>query len=124
MSTQDTTRDKAIDLIRIKAEFVENLLIVFAELRSTFRSHFGHTVDLNRTADCRSYVVTRAFDRDYDVIRAQLRIVDDFLWTADGAKRNLGATEDLVPMRHRFRSEHFVKNGRQLRHVFHQLLRI
>jgi hypothetical protein len=38
--------------------------------------------------------------------------------------RYVEAAEDLIPMRHRLSTENFVKNGRQLRHVFHQLLRI
>jgi hypothetical protein len=58
-------------------------------------------------------VVASAIQRNDDVIRAQLRIVDHLFRPAHSAERDVDATENVVPMRHRLRAEDFVENGRQ-----------
>ena len=79
---------------------------------------------LNRTADGRGQFAAGSFERNDDVIRSQLRIIDDFLRLTHGAEGDVNAIEDLVPMRHRLRAEDLIQNRGQLRHVRHQLRRI
>src|ERR1700760_1894066 len=48
----DAARDEAVDLFGIKAQFPENLFIVFAEFRGSFCGYLVNAVYLNRAADC------------------------------------------------------------------------
>src|SRR5262245_48509957 len=93
-------RAQAVDFVRIETELAENLLAVLSETRSAPRRHFRDTVHLDRTADCRRQLAACAVERDDDVVRPQLRIVDHLLRPANGAKRNVDAAEHLVPVRH------------------------
>src|SRR6185369_8561836 len=95
--------------------------IVLAKFRSAFCSYLVDAMYLNRTADRRRQLLAGSFKRNDDVIRSQLWIVDDFLRVAHSTERHVDAIEDLVPMRHRLRAKHFIENGRQLRHVRHQV---
>ena len=97
---------------------------MFSKRRGALCRHFRHAVHLNGAADRRGQFAACAFERNDDVIRPQLRIVDDFLWPAHDAEGDVNAIEDFVPMRHRLRAEDFVENCGQLRHVLHQLGRI
>ena len=97
---------------------------MLSDLRRALRRYFGDTVHLNRTADGRGQFAAGSFERNDDVIRSQLRIIDDFLRLTHGAEGDVNAIEDLVPMRHRLRAEDLIQNRGQLRHVRHQLRRI
>jgi len=97
---------------------------VLAQGWSAPRRHLRNALHLNRTADRRSQLATSSFERNDNVIRAELRVVDHFLWPSHDAERDVNAIEDFVPMRHRLRAEQFIQNCRQLRHVLNQLGRI
>ena len=76
---------------------------------------------LNRTADRGGQLAACAFERNDDVIQPQLRIVYDFLWSTDGAEGDMNALVDVIPIIHRLRTEDFIENFGQLRHVLYQL---
>ncbi len=79
---------------------------------------------LDRAADRRGQLAPGAFERNYDVIRPKLRIVDHLLRPAYGPERDVDAIEDLVPMRHRLRPEDLVEDRGELGHIGHQLRRL
>jgi hypothetical protein len=114
-------RTEAVDFGGGEPELLENLLVLFSKRRSALRSHFRHALHLNGAADRRGQFAACAFERNDDLIRTQLRIVDDFLWPAHDAEGDVNIIEGVVPMRHRLRAEDFVKNSGQLRHVQRQL---
>src|SRR5262249_3230929 len=117
-------RAQTIDILRAEPELRENLLVVLSQLRGASCRHLADAMHLNRAADRRGQLAAGAFERNDDVIRTQLRIVDDLLRPAHGAEGDVDAVEDLVPMSHRLRAEDVIENGRQLGHVLHQLGRI
>src|SRR5882724_10740125 len=61
------------------------------------------------------------FERNDDVIRSQLRIINDFLRLTHGAEGDVNAVEDLIPMRHWLRTKDPIEYCRQLRTVLRQL---
>src|SRR6476620_7257240 len=97
-SRNSATRLQAIDLGRTESELLENLFVVFSKRRSALRGHFRHAVHLNGTADRRGQFAACAVERNDDLIRTQLRIVDDFLWPAHDAEGDMNAIEGVVPM--------------------------
>src|SRR3984885_5724237 len=117
-------RAQAVDFSDAEPELLENLVVVFSKRRSALRSNFRHAVHLNGAADRRGQFAACAFKRNDDLIRSQLRIVDNFLWPADDAEGDVNAIEGVIPMRHRLRAEDFVENRGQLGHVLRQLGRI
>src|SRR5437762_13079940 len=119
-----TAGAEALDFGGTEPELFENLFVVFADFRGALGGYFRDAVHLNRAADRELQLPARSFERNDDVIRSQLRIVDDFLWPAHGAEGDMNAIEDFVPMRHRLRAENLVQNRGQLWHVLHQLGRI
>src|SRR6266446_10522746 len=68
---------QAIDLLRVEAELLEDLFVMFAELRGTPGRDFGHVVHLNRTADRGAQVAARALEGNDDVVGPELRIGND-----------------------------------------------
>ena len=86
--------------------------------------HFRDAMHINWTADRRGQLAAGAFERNDDIVRAQLRIIDHLFRPAHCAERHVDSIEDRVPVRHRLRAEDFVENGRELRHVRDQLRRI
>ena len=112
---------EAIDFGGGEPKLLENLLVVFSKGRSALRSHFHHPVHLNGAADRRGQFAACAFERNDDLVRPQLRIIDHFLGPAHDAEGDVNAIEDVVPMRHRLRAEDFVENCGQLRHILRQL---
>src|SRR5947208_440666 len=94
-------RAQALDVTGAEAQLSENLLIVLSERRRAPCRHFGDAMHLNRAADRRRQLAAGAFERNDDVIGAQLRIVDHLLRPLHDAERDVNAIEDLVPMRHR-----------------------
>src|SRR5258708_27459065 len=105
---------QCVDFTRAKPELLENLLVVFSQRRSASGRLLGDAVHLNGTADRRAQLAARTVKRNDNVVQAQLWILDNFLWTPHGAERDVNAIEDLVPMRHRPRSEDLVENFCQL----------
>src|SRR5882762_8104802 len=118
------TRPQAVDFIRAEAELLENFLVVLAEVGRAAGGLLCDVVHLNRTADRRGELAAGPFERNDDVIRPQLWIIDHLLRSTHGAEGDVDAIEDLVPMRHRLRAEDLVEDGGELRHVGHQLRRI
>src|SRR5947209_6964174 len=88
----------AIDLLFTEPELFENLFVVFAEFRGALGRHFRDTVHLNRAADRRGEFAARSFERNDNVIRSQLWIVDDFLWPAHDAERDVSAVKCFEPL--------------------------
>src|ERR1700693_3582306 len=68
-----TARAQAVDLARVEAKLFENLFVVLSKCWSASRRHFRHAMHLNWTADRRGQLATGAFERNDDVVRAQLR---------------------------------------------------
>src|SRR5258706_3724783 len=120
----DTERVQAIDFGRVESQFAENLVVVPSDFRSALRRYFGNAMHLDRTADRRGQPFAGALERNDDVIRSQLWIVDHLFRSAHSAERDVHAAEDLVPMRHRLRAEDVVEDRRQLWHVCDQLRRL
>ena len=73
---------------------------MLADSRRAPGGYFSHTVHLNGTADGRGQLLAGSFERNDDVIRSQLRIINDFLRVTHGAEGDVNAVEDLIPMRH------------------------
>ena len=77
---------QAVDFGRTEPELLEDLAIVFTEIRSTPRRRLFYPMHLNGTADRRGQLAACSFERNDDVIGPQLRIVDDFLGPAQAPK--------------------------------------
>src|SRR5260370_5570202 len=86
-------RVQSVDFSRAEPELLENSLIVFAKGRGALCRHFSDAMHLNGTADRGGQLAARTFERNDDVIQAQLRIVDDFLWPAHGAECDVNPIE-------------------------------
>src|ERR1700746_4054590 len=97
---------------------------MLADSRSAPGRYFSNAVHLNRTADGRGQLLSGSFERNDDVIRSQLRIINDFLRLTHGAEGNGNAIEDFIPMRHWLRTKDLIEHCRQLRPVLRQLGRI
>src|ERR1700722_7732855 len=74
-------RAQAVDFGGGEPKLLENLLVVFSKRWSALRSHFRYAVHANGAADRRGQIAACAFERNDDLIRSQLRIVDDFFWS-------------------------------------------
>src|SRR6202041_1627132 len=92
---------QACDLVTCESKFLQNFIVMLADPRRPPGRHLGNTVHLNRTADGRGQLLAGSFERNDDVIRSQLRIINDFLRLTHGAEGDVNAVEDLIPMRHR-----------------------
>src|SRR3954447_15752931 len=92
-------RAQAVDVAGAEAQLLENRLIVLSKRGRAPCRHFGDAMHLNRTADRRGQLAAGAFERNDDVIRAQLWIVDHLLRLAHDAEGDVDAIEDPVPMR-------------------------
>src|SRR4029077_18403960 len=106
---------QAIHRLRVEAELLEDLFVMFAELRGTRGRDFGHVVHLNRTADRGAQVAARALEGNHDVVRPELRILDDVTRRLDDAERDVRLVEDLLPVRHRLGGKELVQNRGELR---------
>jgi hypothetical protein len=78
------TRDRAahaqtVDFVISKTELFQNFIVMLADSRRAPGRYFRNTVHLNRTADGRGQLLAGSFERNDDVIRSQLRIINDFL---------------------------------------------
>ena len=83
---------------------------MLADSRRAPGRDLGDAVHLNRTADGRGQLLAGSFERNDDVVRSQLRIVNDFLRPTHGAERDLSAVEDFVPMRHGLRAKNLIEH--------------
>ena len=97
---------------------------MFAELRGSLRRHLGHAMHLHRAADRRGQPVAGTFERNDDVVRAQLRVADDVAWPLHVTKGEVRLLEDLAPMRHRLGGKRCIQDAGQLRCVGRRLGRI
>jgi hypothetical protein len=93
-----TTRTQTIDFGRAESELAENFLVVFANLRGALGGHFGDAMDLKRAADGGRQLAAGTIERNDDVVRLELGIVDHLLWPTHGSERHVDAIEHLVPM--------------------------
>src|SRR5260221_3742449 len=84
-------RAQTIDFGRVESQFLENLVVVLSDFRSALCGHFGDAMHLDGTADGRSNLAAGALDRDDDVIRLQLWVVDHLFRPAHGAERDVHA---------------------------------
>src|SRR5215470_10501388 len=110
---------QALDAVRVKPQLLEELIGVLAEPGRAPRRHLGDAMHLDWAADRRGELAARAFERNDDVVRLELRVVDDFLRLAHGPDRE--AAEHLVPMRHWLSAEDLVENGDEFVPVRHEL---
>src|SRR5260370_15621726 len=99
---------QTIDFGRAKSELPENLLVVFSNLWGALRGDFGDAMHLKRAADCGRQLAAGSIERNDDVIRLELGIVDHLLWPTHCSERHVNAVEHLVPMLHRLGAEELV----------------
>src|SRR6266404_4557027 len=107
---------QTIDFGSAKSELPENLVVVFSNLWGALRRHFGDAMHLKRAADGGRQLAAGTIERNDDVVRLELRIVDHLLRPTHRSKRHMDAIEHLVPMRHRLGTEDLVEDCRELRH--------
>src|SRR6266704_47068 len=96
-----TARTQTIDFGRAKSELPENFLVMLSNLWGALRGHFGDAMHLKRAADCGRQLAAGTIERDDDVVRLELGIVDHLLRPTHRSERDVHAIEDLVPVRHR-----------------------
>src|SRR5260370_6194041 len=119
-----TARTQTIDLGRAESELPEHLVVVFSNLRGALRGHFGDAVHLKRAADGGRQLAAGTIERNDDIVRLKLGIIDHLLRPTHCSERDVDTIEDLVPMWHRLATEHIVADRRELGHIRHQLRRI
>src|SRR6266436_7377265 len=119
-----TAGTQTIDFGRAKSELPENLVVVFSNLRGALRGHLGDTMHLKRAADCGRQLAAGAIERNNDVVRPELGIVDHLLRSTHRSERHVDAIENLIPMCHRLATEDLVEDRCELRHIRRQLRRI
>src|SRR4051812_44256780 len=98
---------QAVDVCSGEPELPENLLVVFSDPRAALCGYLGHAMNLDRTADRRSQFAAGTVERDDDVVRQELGIVDHLLGSTHRPERDVRAIEDLVPVSHRLGAEDF-----------------
>src|SRR6266849_6247468 len=101
---------KTVDIASRETKFFQHLVVMLADSRRAPGRYLSNTVYLNRTADGRGQLLAGSFKRNDDVIRSQLRIINDFLRLTHGAERDLSAAEDFVPMRHWLRTKNLIEH--------------
>src|SRR6202040_4392906 len=119
-----TARTQTIDFGRTESELPENFLVVFSNLWGALRGHFGDAMHLKRAADCGRQLAAGTIERNDDVVRLELGIVDHLFWPTHCSERHVSAVEHLVPMCHRLGREDLVEGRPELWHIRHQLCRI
>src|ERR1700693_1821911 len=100
----------ACDVATCESKLLQHLIVVLDDARRPPGRHFRNSVLLNGTADGRGQLFAGTFERNDDVVRSQLRIVNDFLRPTHGAKRDLSSVEDFVPMRHGLRTKNLIEH--------------
>src|SRR5258705_4323456 len=116
-----TAGTQTIDFSRAKSQLPETLVVVFSNIRGALRGHLGDAMHLERAADCGRQLAAGTIERNDDVVRLELGIVDHLFWPTHCSERHVSAVEHLVPMCHRLGREELVEDRRELRHIRHQL---
>src|SRR6202165_1316029 len=96
-----TAGTQTIDFGRAKSQLPENLVVVFSNLRGTLRAHLGDTMHRKRARDGGRQLAAGTIERNDDVVRLELGIVDHLLGPTHCSERHVSAVEHLVPMCHR-----------------------
>src|SRR5882757_6349900 len=84
-----TARTQTIDFGRAESQLLENFLVVFSNLRRALGGHFGDAMHLKRARDGGRQLAAGALERNDDVVRPQLRIVDHLLRPAHSSERHM-----------------------------------
>src|SRR4029077_2083402 len=105
-----TTRTQTIDFGRAESQLPENFLVVFANLWGALRGYLGDAMHLKRARDGGRQLAAGTIERNDDVVRLELRILDHLLRPAHRSERHVNAIEHLVPMRHRLGTEDLVED--------------
>ncbi len=79
---------------------------------------------LKRAADCGRQLAAGTIERNDDVVRLELGIVDHLLRPTHRSEGHVNAAEHLVPVCHWLATEDLVEDCRELRHIRRQLCRI
>src|SRR6202040_3618399 len=103
-----TARTQTIDFGRTESELPENFLVVFSNLWGALRGHFGDAMHLKRATDGGRQLAAGTVERNNDVVRPELGIVEHLLRPAHRSERHVNAIEHLVPMCHRLGTEDLV----------------
>src|SRR5580692_11167275 len=101
-------RPQVADFLCVEAELLENLFVVLSDFGGAPCGDINNASYLNWTADGRLQLTARAFERDDDVVEAQLRVVYHLLRLTHGAEGDVGFIEHFVPMRHRVLGEDLI----------------
>src|SRR5579863_2756907 len=86
-------RAQAVDFGRIEPELPEQLFVVLTQFRGAPGRHLRDAVHLDRAADGQGELVAGAFDRNDDLVRSKLRIVDHLLRSTDGTEGDVDPVE-------------------------------
>jgi len=84
-----TAGTQTIDFGRAKSQLLENLVVVFSNLRGALRGHLGDTVHLKRAADCGRQLAAGTIERNDDVVRLELGIIDHLLRSTHCSERHV-----------------------------------
>src|SRR4051794_824437 len=104
-----TAFKQTLDFGRTESELPKNLVVMFSNLWGALGRHFGHSMYLKRAADSGRQLAAGALERNDDVIRPELGIIDHFLRPSDGSERHVNTIEHRVPMGHRFGTKDLVE---------------
>src|SRR6266436_8841563 len=105
---------KLFDLASVEPELPENVVIVLAEVGRTACGFLCNAVHLHGAADRRGQLASRALERNDDVVRAQLRVIDDLGGFQNRSVRDVRFVEDFAPVLHRLPGEHVIQDCPEL----------
>src|SRR5258708_26794215 len=108
-----TARTQTIDFSRAKSQLPENLLLVLSNLWGALRGHFRDAMHLKRAADGGRQLAAGTIERNDDIVRLELRIVDHLLRSTHRSERHVNAVEHFVPMCHRLGTEDIREDHRE-----------
>ena len=97
-------------------------MVVLAEAGRAARGFLGNAVQQHGIA--KRQLASRALERNDHVVRAQLRVVDDFARLYNRSARDVRFVEDLAPVLHRLPGERVIQDCPELRRVRCLLFRI
>src|SRR6202000_1143338 len=115
---------QTIDFGYAESEVPENFVVVLSNVRGPPSGDLRDAMHLHRTADCGRQLAACTFERNDDVVRTELGIVDYLLRTTHCSERHVNAVEHRVPMRHRLGTKDPLEDLGELRHICRQLRRI
>src|SRR5260221_6331953 len=105
-----TARTQTIDFGGAESELPEHLVVVFSNLRGAFRRYLGDAMHLKRARDGGRQLAAGTIERNDDVVRLELGIVDYLLRPTYRSERHVDAIEHLVPMCHRLAAGYLVQD--------------